>query len=147
MDSIIVKDKKGRLVLELNESLCVFQISKKDSRKFQLQDIVRIERYGDRRNAYVYLEDQTGKILAQFRMDMENGPAALRFFRDCNQGKLTDKNGEPMPTFEILVPKEELTSTLEGFTGLTGAWAGGCGICSFLRHMNGCSQITKPLTL
>ncbi len=132
MDKIIVKNKKGHPVLELSEDICIFQISKEARRKFQLQDIARVERYGDRLNAYVYLKDQTGKILAQFRMNMENGPAVLRFFRDCNLGKITDKNGQPMPAFEIIVLKEEITATLEGFLGLTGAWAGFWGIMFLL---------------
>ena len=56
-------------------------------------------------DSVIYLKDISGKILAEFKMSMNDGPAAMRFFRDCNQGKLMDEYGKTLPCFPIVVTK------------------------------------------
>ena len=128
MNPIVVKDKKGRVVLELNEDLCIYQISREARRKFHLSDIAKVERYGNNLKAGVSLKDRTGKEIAAFHMHMENGPEAMRFFRDCNQGKVTDKNGNPMPVFEIEVISANIPGILEEIPGFLAIWSGFWGI-------------------
>lgn len=105
MNRVTIVTKFGRLLLEIGEDRCRYFLTPNEVREFRLQDIAQVERQG---NLRVCLWDSGHQLLAAFRMNMQNGAAAMRFFRDCNLHRLTDGSGNLLPEFEILVTPEKM---------------------------------------
>lgn len=105
MNRITVVTIFGRPLLEIGDDRCRYFLSPDETREFRLQDIAQVERQGDLR---VCLWNSEHRLLAAFRMNMQNGTAAMRFFRDCNLHRLTDGSGNLLPEFEILVTPQKM---------------------------------------
>ena len=109
MNRIIVTHKK-HVLLEIKDGRCRYYPNTKEYREFCLQDIEVIERFDAGSKTMVYIRDRDDRILAEFPLyNTEGGTAALRFFRDCNQGRVTDSNGNPMQQFDIIVTRKPET--------------------------------------
>lgn len=110
---IRVTVKKGkRAILEIGDDWCRFypESKKIEPRQFQLRDIAQVERRDGIKQTLVFLRNAGGKVLAVYDLyGTKGGTEALRFFRDCNQQKLTDEAGNLLPQFEIIVTEKEPT--------------------------------------
>lgn len=124
---LTVKDEQGKPVLMIGDDYCrgVGLLGKEH--EFPMQEIKKIIRYGNLPDAEVVLLGDQDTRKAAFRMNMENGSAALRFFRDCCQQKMTSESGRLLPGFEIIVrPECERLSKKEFLLAEAeeiGAWA------------------------